>query len=509
MIARLTIALLALAASTACTAGGPYLTVTLTDCDAGVGTVETVTVTVTLRDGRTLTAAYRPGQPLPGQLGAELPAGVSQADVASVTVSAIGQQGTAGAAITPAASGPVGVCLSATDGGPDLFADAAPPLDGGDAGDAGTDLPQDLAADLPGDRPVADLPADLGGDAACGPLDTPANCGACGHDCLGGSCVGGQCRPKVLLPALDIPSGLAVDAARVYVANANVGTTPDGSILAVNKDGTGLVTLAKQQFGPVAVALDVDVHGTASEVYFVTTGNQLQVGGDGTLWGVDAVRPMSQPQMLTTRLLDEPHALAVDFENAYVINDGDGTVQSCGLGRGPPITLGTDGNVGGLRAVAIDGQDVYWVNADAGTVRHVPKDGSAAASALYTLQDHPTGVAVDDLAVYWANYGSGAIFMGPKVAGGTPVQISQGVNPVAMAVDSTHVYWLESPDSSQPSGVLARAARAPGSPKEVLARGQAHPAALVLDDDAIYWVNQGPGFMPGQGQLLKLRKPLP
>src|SRR5262245_28739027 len=52
---------------------------------------------------------------------------------------------------------------------------------------------------------VADLKAD------------PANCGACGHSCLGGACAGGVCRPVVLASAERLRwRGLGVDGQDVY-----------------------------------------------------------------------------------------------------------------------------------------------------------------------------------------------------------------------------------------------------------------------------------------------------
>jgi hypothetical protein len=55
-------------------------------------------------------------------------------------------------------------------------------------------------------------------NSTCANLDSdPKNCGACGHDCLGGPCVGGFCKPYKLA---DVTTGyvgtLAVDGNKVY-----------------------------------------------------------------------------------------------------------------------------------------------------------------------------------------------------------------------------------------------------------------------------------------------------
>ena len=60
-----------------------------------------------------------------------------------------------------------------------------------------------------------------GGAAPCVPsgdhASDPKNCGACGHDCLGGACTAGQCRPVAIWTGRADPP-LYVDAEYVYWA---------------------------------------------------------------------------------------------------------------------------------------------------------------------------------------------------------------------------------------------------------------------------------------------------
>src|ERR1700733_2818590 len=53
----------------------------------------------------------------------------------------------------------------------------------------------------------------------------PANCGACGHSCNGGTCQASQCQPVVIALAQNTPQGIAVDATNVYW------TTMDGNVM--------------------------------------------------------------------------------------------------------------------------------------------------------------------------------------------------------------------------------------------------------------------------------------
>jgi hypothetical protein len=77
------------------------------------------------------------------------------------------------------------------------------------------------------DFPAPEAPAGPAADQgslpppACGSLDDPQNCGACGHSCLGGACARGQCQPVVL--AEDQPTtqdslsdAMAVDDSHVF-----------------------------------------------------------------------------------------------------------------------------------------------------------------------------------------------------------------------------------------------------------------------------------------------------
>jgi hypothetical protein len=45
----------------------------------------------------------------------------------------------------------------------------------------------------------------------------PHNCGACGHDCLGGACVASRCQPVVLAKG-GYPYGIALSPTHVYWA---------------------------------------------------------------------------------------------------------------------------------------------------------------------------------------------------------------------------------------------------------------------------------------------------
>src|SRR5215467_10227089 len=77
------------------------------------------------------------------------------------------------------------------------------------------------AAETSADQGPIGVP-DTGSDACAGVYlsSDPKNCGACGHDCLGGTCVTGICQPVIIANGVTDLEGLAIDAANVYWTDA-------------------------------------------------------------------------------------------------------------------------------------------------------------------------------------------------------------------------------------------------------------------------------------------------
>src|SRR5579859_7451290 len=93
--------------------------------------------------------------------------------------------------------------------------DGTPLPDAGGIDGGGTDAATDVT---PADAP----PPDASGDAnPCGAdlRNDPVNCGACGHDCLGGECSAGRCQPVTLsvgIEGTETVLDFAIDASFIY-----------------------------------------------------------------------------------------------------------------------------------------------------------------------------------------------------------------------------------------------------------------------------------------------------
>ncbi len=126
-------------------------------------------------------------------------------------------------------------------------------------------------------------------------------------------------------------------------------------------------------------------------------------------------------------------------------------------------------------------------------VASVPADAAAnaGAPAIASLlevdpQYQNKVLAVDDVNVYWVRigqtFGDSAILAVPR-AGGLPVTLVQGAEPVNIATDGEYVYW---------SGPLAAmVARVPvgGGTVEPLATDS--PDCVAVDDTSVYWSSGG------------------
>jgi Calx-beta domain/Domain of unknown function (DUF5050) len=154
----------------------------------------------------------------------------------------------------------------------------------------------------------------------------------------------------------------------------------DGTIMAANKDGSGVHPLVTGQANPFGIAVD------ASHIYWANIGADtiMEANLDG-----------SGPHAITN---DQtyPFAIAVDGSNLYWANTGDntaatGTINVSDL-DGSNVTTLVSGQAH-PDGIAVDGSHIYWANANDGTIMQANLDGRNATT-LVTGQNLPAGVAV-------------------------------------------------------------------------------------------------------------------
>jgi hypothetical protein len=152
-------------------------------------------------------------------------------------------------------------------------------------------------------------------------------------------------------------------------------------------------------------------------------------------------------------------------------------------------------NLSGSFPIATAGGSVYYAD-DQGGISRVPASGGTPQQFLGPSDlgaIAPGVVTVDPTNLYLLsgrNWGPpGAVAYAPLAGGAirTLTTVAQDAVPVAIAVDATDVYWVDD------SGYAPSVHRIPiaGGPVTDIAFAKTPGRALALDDDAVYWTDNG------------------
>jgi len=294
-----------------------------------------------------------------------------------------------------------------------------------------------------------------GGDCAADLATDPKNCGACGHDCLGGACFEGCCEPVTLVTQLYAPERIVVDAKRAYW------TSSPATVKSVSLSG-GPVTTISEDKGPLALTLD------ATSVYWGGYGGVAKApleGGSPTV----LIAESGSTQSIW--------GVAVDAEFVYWTDSIAGTLQKVPLAGGPATVVCS--LEGGASALAIQGKNLYWL--DNANLWKVPV-GGGAPELIAAGADNDVGydLAVDETNAYWTTW-KGQVFRMP-LDGGEPRGMAHGSAPQEIAVDAEYIYWTDFLE-----GTIQRKPIADDAVSVELATGQLGATGIAVDDEAIYW----------------------
>jgi hypothetical protein len=232
--------------------------------------------------------------------------------------------------------------------------------------------------------------------------------------CAIGGCNG---KPTPIATGQWGPTSIAVDATSVYFTNE--GDKPNGGGGTVAKcpiDGCGagnanLVTLASGRTMPSGIALD-DANVYWADAWNPGTVSRVAKGGG-------AIAPIASGRFY-------PRFVAVSGGTVYWVNQGDGssanaTIESCAVsGCAAPATVASGQTF--ASGLAVDGTNAYWANANGGTIVKCALGGCGASpTTLASGMNSPWSVAVDRGAVYFTQGGNapptdgaGAVRRAPK-----------------------------------------------------------------------------------------------
>jgi len=273
--------------------------------------------------------------------------------------------------------------------------------------------------------------ARIGGGDASGPCTAnvvidPSNCGACGHDCLGGACSDGGCQPVILLSGLTAPFGVAVDADRIYWS------TGSGTIAAASLDGGSPVVVVADAGTPAYIAVvGSDLYWTdrlnpngsivartlpGGAVRRIVAGERYPTGiavvGTTVYWTVQQDDGLSKSlpdggSASVSGNLNYPEDIVSDSTSMFIASPGSG-IMKVALTGGNAAILSPFPDTDWAAGIDLDGNTLYFTFHVSGKVARMPKTGGPVET-IAVGQSSPYGIAVDAKAVYWANNSANTI----------------------------------------------------------------------------------------------------
>jgi hypothetical protein len=176
-----------------------------------------------------------------------------------------------------------------------------------------------------------------------------------------------------------------------------------------------------------------------SHVYFLADDGRMSALVKGTGRIVDSTfAPASQ----TMPDEDPACSIVLDGGSAYFTLFGLGKIGKVTLGTpGAEFAIGPEGSLLGAlitpTALAIDETYVYVTELDAGTVKRVPRDGSAPGEVIVRTGSHPRELLLQDSVLYWLDDGG---LRRMDKTGGSVATLSTDRGQGLSAIDG-RVYW--------------------------------------------------------------------
>lgn len=314
-----------------------------------------------------------------------------------------------------------------------------------------------------------------GGGACSDDLETdPANCGRCGHDCLGASCSAGRCAPVTVVP--DAQGPFDADLSYFYWETKN-------AIRRQHKDGTGNVTSLPLQGAPIdlivnkaEVAWTQDDGGGMGEVLTWST-----VGGSPNALGAT---------------LDQPFWL-IPFGAGYAVSGGgtDGSYQyivEVPIDGGPVVTLReTQGNTY-VSALARNDDTLFYADALRNEIGRIV-GGEIQVVDVASVRPGALVATLSDL--FWADDERvlrKGVTASPEMT--ADVVGTVGTRITSLAVDEDYVYFA-APRHDQPTGLVGRFARGETNQAEPETLLEAPSAQQVLVDGPWLYVMTNGGIV--------------
>lgn len=346
-----------------------------------------------------------------------------------------------------------------------------------------------------------------GEGGTCGDTtNNPANCGACGHDCLGGTCVASVCQPVLV-----ISNSALLAPYDMLVGDDGFSYFTDGS------SDTGAKNVARVDKTMVnGTTPELLIDWTANEGY----PNQLAIGGGNFYFAVDSqvANPYYGGGIVMCPLAGCPngqgvstggissYAVATDGTHVFFGADyADGNfndfyqlhITDMGLKNNSELINGLAGSDYNYIDTDREG-GIYYGTGDGLFKCNAAGCGDAGAPLLgaQQLEINEVRYAGDRIYFTSAPFSSGASVQWVPTAGGTPTFVTTNVNfPLGIVTDANYVYFTDVGNLNNPSdGRVTRCPRDGCGGNDVnavkLSNGAANggnPRALAQDTTMLYW----------------------
>ena len=237
----------------------------------------------------------------------------------------------------------------------------------------------------------------------------------------------------------------------------------------------------------------------------------LDEGGCGPLCTACQDAHCVQTLSATAVVDDIVASLIVQGDNLYWVNAGAGTVGTIPVAGGTATTVTTTARA--QYHLAANHTNLSFWDADDGIWTAPLTGGGATRVGTFALP--VTAITMDQGNVYWAGnlpgqVNSGAIVTAP-VAGASQPLASGQASPAGIAVDAANVYWTDRA-TGQNDGAVMQLAFGSHTPIAI-ASAQTNPGGIAVDAHDVYWLSEAGVFkVPiGGGTILPLSsaKPYP
>ncbi|HSK02406.1 MAG TPA: hypothetical protein VK932_14235, partial [Kofleriaceae bacterium] len=298
------------------------------------------------------------------------------------------------------------------------------------------------------------------GTAACGGTcidvtSDPANCGGCGHDCLGAACSAGLCLPETLAVVPNAPAAIALDGDDVVFATSGA-ITSSGAVYRL----------------PGVGELEVVYHGLGGEAALAVTAGTILVADSGqpdpchtsssagdilAITG-DEVTIYSAGRRCAHWLLPVDGRLVwVEEAPLRVRNTGDPGPWIArlpgGASPGDPPAMLYGPRPNGIRDLVQSGDTLIWREStfSTGELMQMPLEGGAAGSIASVAGELGAHAADAERLAYAWKSGRTSRLVVRTLATGEQRTVAEVEDPFAggspagwrLALDASFVYWIE------------------------------------------------------------------